>query len=98
MLGRETKLGARLECMAGLSRRADSRSEVKPAGFAATCIMRHGQLRGDKAPHTEAGFDLLRTVRWRDCDCVHPICARDPEIRSAYPSHQRPRSHRRTDI
>ena len=55
MLGRETKLGARLECMAGLSGRADSTSEIETAGLAAGRIMRDLQLRGDTVPHTEEG-------------------------------------------
>src|SRR6266487_214630 len=42
-------------------------------------IRLHRQLPGDTAPHTAAGCDLPRTVRARDCDCVHPIRARDPE-------------------
>ena len=37
MLGRETELGARLECMAGLSGRADSRSEIEAGGIAWRC-------------------------------------------------------------
>src|SRR5712675_155744 len=97
MLGRETKLGARLECMAGLSGRADSRSEIETVGLAAGRFMRDRQLRGDTTPRIEAGCDQLRTVRARDCDCVHPVRAPDPEIRPAYPSRQQPRLHRRTD-
>src|SRR4029077_17357974 len=98
MLGRETKLGARLDCMADLSRRADSRSEIKTVGLAAGRIMRDRQLRGDTAPHTEEGCDLPRTVRARARDCVDPVRAPDPEIRPAYPSQQLPRLHRRTHI
>src|SRR5882672_9211733 len=60
-------------------------------------IKLHRQLHGDTTPRIEAGCDLLRTVRARDCDCVHPVRAPDPEIRPAYPSRQQPRLHRRTD-
>jgi hypothetical protein len=42
-LGRETKLGASLECMAGLSGRAHSRSKIETAGFAAGRIMHDWQ-------------------------------------------------------
>ena len=48
--------------------------------------MHDRQLRGDTAPHTEEGCDPPRTVRARDCDCVHRVLGPDPAIRPAYPS------------
>src|SRR5512133_4148155 len=97
MLGRETKLGARLEGLAGFSGHTGTSSEIEPTGIAAGCIIRDRQLHGDTAPRIEAECDLPRTVRARDCDCVHPVLASDSEIRPAYPSQQQPRLHRRTD-
>jgi hypothetical protein len=58
MLGRETKLGARLECLAGLSRRADSRIEID---FRDRC---HGEIdgaaKGPLASHTPLTPALLK--------------------------------------
>jgi hypothetical protein len=51
-------------------------------------------LSVDTAPRIAAEYDLPRSVRARDCDCVYPVRAPDPEIRPAYPSYASRKSGR----
>src|SRR6476660_7941902 len=96
-VGRRNKIGNALGMHGRPFRPRRRLQRNRAAGIAAGRIMRDRQLHGDTTPRIEAGCDLPRTVRARDCDRVHPVRAPDPEIRPAYLSQPQPRLHRRRD-
>ena len=58
--------------------------ERLPPADSSIGIKQNRQLQDGATPRIEAGCDLPRDFRARDCDCVHPILRPDPKIRPTY--------------